>query len=117
MRLVNITLPLLAITAGVSFFSSNKNVPEGYWENSTTYVYYTSEDAIFDGENLGTAYFETSDGNVWGSYIWDSELEDGQKVTLTFENQETREEYLLAQEYGRESVTRIDNARIIAIDN
>lgn len=114
---INLTLPALALTAALSFIpSGGKSVPDGYWENSDTYVYYTLEEAVYEGEEDGIAYFETADGNVWSAYIYDSDLQDGETVTLTFENRESHEEYVLAEEYGTESVTRIDNARVIEID-
>lgn len=112
MKLINFTLPALVIATIISFIPSGRKIPSGYWENSDTYVYYTLETATFQGASDGVAYFRTEDGNVWGY----SDLQDGETVTLTFENRETREEYALAEEYGIESVTRIDNARIIEID-
>ena len=115
MKLINFSIPALALSIIVSFVPSGKSVPDGYWENSGVYIYYTLEDATYEGEEDGVVYFETSDGNVWGAYIYDSDLQDGETVTLTFENRESREEYILAEEYGIESRTRIDNARIVEI--
>lgn len=113
MKLINFALSAtIALTATLSFLPSGKKVPDGYWENSDTYVYYTLEDATFLGASAGVAYFETA----WGTYTYDSDLQGGDEVTLTFENRETREEYLRAEEYGIKSDTRIDNARIIEIN-
>lgn len=89
MKLINFALTAtIALTATLSFLPSGRKAPDGYWENSDTYVYYTLEDVT---------------------------LQNGETVTLTFENRETREEYLFSEEYGNESVTR-NNARIIDVD-
>lgn len=89
MKLINFALTAtIALTATLSFLPSGGKAPDGYWENSDTYVYYTLEDIT---------------------------LQDGETVTLTFENRETREEYLFSEEYGNESITR-NNARIIDVD-
>ena len=112
MKLINFALSAtIALTATLSFLPSGKKVPSGYWENSDTYVYYTLEDATFQCVSAGVGYFETA----WGTYPYDSNLQDGETATLTFENRETREEYLFSEEYGNESVTR-NNARIIDVD-
>lgn len=117
MNLINLSIPAAILSACLSVFpSSGNNVPSGHWENGETYVYYTAESAEYLGVEGGTAYFETGDGNVWTVYAYDPDLQVGDPVTLTFENRETRAEYLRAEEYGIESATRIDNGRIISID-
>ena len=117
MNVLNLSIPAAILTAILSLFpSSGNNVPASYWESGDCYVYYTAESAEYLGVEGGTAYFETADGNVWAAYIYDSDLQEGESVKLTFENRETRAEYLRAEEYGIESVTRIDNGRIISID-
>lgn len=118
---INFSIPALVITIGISFFSSGSNVVPGsaHWEQGE-FVYLTQEDAFFDCEIDGVAYFITTsgdlDGEVWGCYIYDTGLQDGQDVVLTFENRITKPEYDMAAEYGIETTTRIDSARIIAID-
>ena len=117
MNLINLSIPAAILTAILSIFSpSGNNLPAAHWVDGETYVYYTAESAEYLGVEGGTAYFETADGNVWGAYIYDSDLQVGESVTLTFENAESRSEYYQAQEYGIETVTRIDNGRIISID-
>lgn len=118
MNLINLSIPAAILSACLSVFpSSGNNVPSGHWENGETYVYYTAEDAEYLGVEGGTAYFETGDGNVWTAYTYNpADLQIGDPVTLTFENRESRAEYLRAEEYGTETVTRIDNGRIISID-
>ena len=94
-----------------------KDEPKGHWENAETYVYYTEERAVYEGVDTGVAYFcVTETGDEYGAYVYDTDLIEGDVVTLTFENRETRQEYVEAEEYGIESVTRVDNARIVAID-
>lgn len=108
-----VTLGIALVTAVVPV----KDTPKGYWENADTYVYYTEERAVFEGEENGVAYFwVSSTGDEFGAYVYDTELVDGDVVTLTFENRETKAEYLEAEEYGIESVTRVDNGRIVGID-
>lgn len=89
--------------------------PSGFWESADSYIYYTEESAVFNGEESGVAYFETADGNVWAAYVYDSDLQVGESVMLTFENSETAHEFYSAQEYGWESVTR-SSARIVSIE-
>lgn len=91
------------------------SAPSGYWESADSYIYYTVESATFEQESDGVAYFETSDGNVWAAYVYDSDLQVGESVMLTFENSETAHEFYSAQEYGWESVTR-SSAKIISIE-
>ena len=117
MNLINLSLPALALSISLSFLpSGTKDLPSPYWESGNTYVYYTAESAEYLGVEGGTAYFETGDGNVWTVYAYDPDLHPGDPVTLTFENRESRIDYLRAEEYGIESATRIDNGRIISID-
>ena len=93
-----------------------KDSPKGHWENAETYVYYTEERAVYEGEEGGVAYFWVQDLGTFGAYIYDTDLVEGDVVNLTFENRETKAEYLEAEEYGIESVTRVDNGMIVAID-
>lgn len=121
MKLINFALSAtIALTATLSFLPSmgglGRKAPSGYWENADTYVYYTLEDAVFQGVEDGVGYFWVQDSGTYGAYIYDTDLVEGDEVTLTFENRETRKEYLLAEEYGIKSDTRIDNARIIEIN-
>lgn len=117
MNLINLSIPAAILSACLVVFpSSGNNVPASYWESGNTYVYYTAESSEYLGVEGGTAYFETGDGNVWTAYAYNPDLQVGDLVTLTFENRETRAEYLRAEEYGTETVTRIDNGRIISID-
>ena len=110
------SLAALAATALVTIVNPTQDLPDPYWENGDCYVYYTSANAEYLGEDAGTAMFETADGNVWSAWIYDSDLQVGESVTLTFENRESRAEYARAEEYGIEDITRTDNARIVAID-
>ena len=55
-------------------------------------------------------------GDTFGAYLTDTDLEEGDVVTLTFENRESKAEYLEAEEYGIESVTR-DNGMIVDIND
>jgi hypothetical protein len=110
------SLAALAATALVTIVNPAQDLPDPYWESGDCYVYYTSAEATFTGESDGVAYFETADGNVWGAYIYDSDLQESDTYTLTFENRESRAEYVRAEEYGIEDITRTDNARIVAID-
>lgn len=114
---MTLTIPALIISAGLSFVpSGNNNVSgSGHWISGNEYVYQTREAATFLGESDGVATFETSDGNVWECLVIDPDIQDGERVTLTFENQITREEYVRAEEYGIESET-LNSARIIAVD-
>ena len=109
---------VIAIVLGVAFlFAPVKDEPKGHWENGDCYVYYTEEEAVFEGVDTGVAYVcVTETGDEYGAYVYDTDLIEGDVVTLTFENRETRQEYVEAEEYGIESVTRVDNARIVAID-
>lgn len=118
MNLLNLSLPAAALSLSLSFLSSGtRDLPSPYWESGDCCVYYTAESAEYLGVEGGTTYFETGDGNVWTVYAYDpADLQEGESVTLTFENRETRAEYLRAEEYGTETVTRIDNSRIISID-
>lgn len=113
---VSVAATIAAISVSVFSLTPGKTAPRGYWQDASTYVYYTLESATYCGESDGVATFETSDGNVWECFVIDPDIQDGERVTLTFENRETREEYVRAEEYGIESATRTDNGRIIAID-
>lgn len=108
--------PVVIIAGALLLLIPHKSAPSGYWENDNTYVYYTTEDATFDGESDGVAYFCVQSGDVYGAYVYDTDLIEGDTVTLTFMNRETKAEYLYNAEFGIESVTRIDNAQIVAID-
>ena len=118
MNLINLSIPAAILSACLAVFPSSgtADAPSGHWESADSYVYYTLEDAEYLGVEGGTAYFETGDGNVWTIYAYNPDLQVGDPVTLTFENRETRAEYLRAEEYGVESTTRIDNGRMISID-
>ena len=121
-------VPSIIATIILSFIpSGNKAVSgSGHWEydsyyDLTFYVYNTVEPAFYEGEAGGVAYFVTTDGDIegeaWGCYIVDTDLQVGDEVTLTFENRITREEYLQNEEYGIESGgTRIDSGQIVGIN-
>ena len=121
---LNLSIPALIICVGISFIPSGDNhvSDSGHWESGDRYVYQTRESATYCGESDGVATFETSDGNVWECeetimrFVVDSDLQEGDGVTLTFENSLTREEYARAEEYGIEYGTREDSGLIIAID-
>ena len=110
---INISIPALIACVGISFIPSGNE--SGHWISGNEYVYQTREAATFCGESDGVAVFETSDGNVWECLVIDSDLQEGERVTLTFENQITQSEYARAEEYGIESTT-LDSARIIAVE-
>ena len=113
---MTLTIPAMIVCAGLSFVPSGNNVSgSGHWISGNEYIYQTREAATFLGESDGVATFETSDGNVWECLVIDPDIQDGETVTLTFENQITREEYVRAEEYGIESET-LNSARIIAVD-
>ena len=122
---INLSIPALILSIGLSFAPAphdNTVRGSGHWEydsyySQSFYVYETVENAVFEGASDGVAYFVTTDGDidgeVWGSYIWDSDLQEGESVTLTFENRVTQEEYARGVETGE---TREDSGRIVAID-
>lgn len=119
MTLFNIVIPVAVVGITVSSFLPSGGQVDGYqnrWESADSFVYYTEERAIYDGVEDGVAYFYVkSTGDVYGAYIYDSELVEGETCNVVFENRETREEYVLAEEYGYESETRADNARLVEI--
>ena len=123
MKLNALSIPAIIGTIVLSFIPSGDNYVRGsgHWEwdnyyQQSFYVYETREEAVFEGESDGVAYFETKDGNVWGAYVWDSAIQAGDEVTLTFENRITQSEYAQAEEYGIEYGTREDSGAIIAIE-
>lgn len=118
MNILNLSIPTLIASVALSIFAPSVPSQGGHWEydeyyQTTFYVYETREEAVFDGESEGVGYFRTEDGNVWGCYLSDTDLEEGDTVTLTFENRVTQEEYARGEETGE---TRIDSGRIIEID-
>ena len=116
MNLSTLALPFAAVSICLSIFiPSGKTGYTNHWEDGKTYVYYTTESAVvFEGEEAGVGHFNVS-GETFDAYLTDTELQDGDEVTLIFENRETREEYILAEEYGIESTTRVDNGQIVDI--
>ena len=115
MNLSALALPFAAVSIClIIFIPSSRSGYANHWENENSFVYYTSESAIFEGEEAGVGYFYVS-GDTYGAYLTDSDLQDGDEVTLIFENRESREEYILAEEYGIESTTRVDNGQIVEI--
>lgn len=118
MRIESLSIPMLILSIALSAVCPRSESVNGHWEydeyhSKTLYVYETREEAVFEGERGGVGYFRTEDGNVWGCYLSDTELEEGDTVTLTFENRVTQEEYARGEETGE---TRIDSGRIIEID-
>lgn len=110
---------IIAVTVGIAIISApfGKDEPKGHWESADSFVYYTEERAVFEGVENGVGYFWlTETGDTFGAYLADTVLEEGDVVTLTFENRESKAEYLEAEEYGIESVTR-DNGMIVAIND
>ena len=124
MKLFNaLSIPAIVGTIVLSFIPSGDNYirGSGHWEWDTYYqqsfyVYETREEAVFEGESDGVAYFETKDGKLRRAYVWDSAIQAGDEVTLTFENRITQSEYAQAEEYGIEYGTREDSGAIIAIE-
>lgn len=113
---LNLGIPMMIAAIGMSFIPSGSNHVEnsGRWVDGC-YVYETHENAVFVGEDGGVAYFVTDDGESWGAYVYDSELQDGDSVTLTFENTVTKSEYDYSSEAGIDYGTRMDS-HIISID-
>ena len=121
---LNLSLPMLALSVVLSFVvPSGKTISgSGHWEyddyyQTSFYVYQTEEPAVFEGESGGVAYFRTTrgdiDGEVWGAYVWDSDLQDGDSVVLTFENRVTQSEYERGIECG---TTLIDSGEIVGVE-
>ena len=122
MKLENLSIPMLILSIVLCAACPRLESADGHWEydedcQMNFYVYETTESATYEGESGGVGYFRTQDGNVWGCYIVDTDLVDGEEVTLTFENRVPKSEYDRAQETGIEySETREDSGSIIAID-
>lgn len=122
LNLFNLSIPALILSVSLSFLSGSNTVPaSGHWTydeyyQCAFYVYETRESAVYLGESSeksGVFYFRTDDGRVWGSYLSDPEIQDGDTVTLTFENRVPKSEYDAAIEYGE---TRSDSGEIVSID-
>lgn len=123
LSIFNLSAPALITTICLCFIPSGNNsvAASGHWEydaqySTAFYVYETRESAVYLGESSeksGVFYFRTGDGNVWGAYVSDPDIQEGESVILTFKNRVPKSEYDAAVEYG---TTRIDSGQIVSID-